>query len=196
MELYYYSRSGQSATARRSADAFTYSVTMIHPTDTFITYHASPAGMLKIAVTATAVQEVLFCTEEDVQLASSPGAAPGLMQACIDQLDDYFRGNIKNFQLPLVQPGTAFQQRVWNQLLNIPYGSTISYLELSRRLGNVKAIRAAASTNGKNRIAVIVPCHRVIGSNQQLVGYAGGLSRKKWLLEHELKFAYGKQTLF
>lgn len=182
--------------AGRSADAFTYSVTMIHSTDTFITYYASPVGMLKIAVTATAVNEVLFCTEEDMQPASSTDAAPGLMQVCINQLDAYFLGNIKNFQLPLAQPGTVFQQRVWNELLNIPYGSTISYLELSRRLGNVKAIRAAASTNGKNRIAVIVPCHRVIGSNQQLVGYAGGLSIKKWLLEHESKFAYGKQTLF
>jgi methylated-DNA-[protein]-cysteine S-methyltransferase len=169
---------------------------MIHPTDTFITYYASPAGMLKIAVTATAVQEVLFCTEEDRRLASCPDGAPALMQACIQQLDGYFRGEIKNFQLPLAQPGTVFQQRVWNELLKIPYGSTISYLELSRRLGNVKAIRAAASTNGKNRLAVVVPCHRVIGSNQQLVGYAGGLPKKKWLLEHEFKFAYGKQTLF
>jgi methylated-DNA-[protein]-cysteine S-methyltransferase len=85
---------------------------------------------------------------------------------------------------------------VWNELLRIPFGKTISYLELSRRLGDTKAIRAAASANGKNNIAIVVPCHRVIGSKNDLVGYAGGIRRKKWLLEHEAKIAYGIQTLF
>ena len=94
------------------------------------------------------------------------------------------------------QDGTIFQQRVWSELLAIPYGKTISYLTLAKRLGDPKAIRAAASTNGKNNIAIIVPCHRVIGSNNDLVGYAGGLWRKRWLLEMETKITYGVQTLF
>ena len=92
--------------------------------------------------------------------------------------------------------GSAFQQKVWNELTAIPFGRTISYLELSRRLGDSKAIRAAAAANGRNNVAIIVPCHRVIGSNNKLVGYAGGLWRKKWLLEHEAKLAHGVQTLF
>ena len=80
--------------------------------------------------------------------------------------------------------------------MNIPFGKTISYAELSRRLGDPKVIRAAGAANGRNNIAIVVPCHRVIGSNKELVGYAGGLPRKKWLLEHEKKITYGIQTLF
>ena len=85
---------------------------------------------------------------------------------------------------------------MWSELIQIPFGKTISYLELARRTGDTKATRAVANANGKNHIAIIVPCHRVIGSNHELVGYAGGLWRKKWLLEHENKVAYGVQTLF
>src|SRR5688500_8670450 len=147
-------------------------------TDKFTKYYTSPLGNLKISVTNTAVTEVLFCDEAEENANDHKMSMPQVMQVCIEQLNAYFKGEIRNFDLPLSQPGTSFQQTVWNELQKIPYGSTISYLELARRLGNVKAIRAAASTNGKNRIAVIVPCHRVIGSNQQLVGYAGGLSKK------------------
>ena len=89
------------------------------------------------------------------------------------------------FDLKLNPKGTDFQKNVWNALLEIPYGKTISYLELSKTLGNVKAIRAVASANGKNPLWIVIPCHRVIGSNGDLTGYAGGLHRKKWLLEHE-----------
>ena len=98
--------------------------------------------------------------------------------------------------MPVYQDGTDFQQIVWNELLGIPYGKTISYQTLSKKIGDVKAIRAVGATNGKNKIAVIVPCHRVIGSHGDLTGYAAGLWRKKWLLEHELKIAHGVQTLF
>jgi methylated-DNA-[protein]-cysteine S-methyltransferase len=98
--------------------------------------------------------------------------------------------------LPIHQEGTDFQQKVWHELMNIPFGKTISYQEMSRRLGDPKVIRAAASANGKNHVSIIVPCHRVIGSNRELVGYGGGLWRKKWLLEHENKIAHGVQTLF
>lgn len=128
--------------------------------------------------------------------ASSEGEMPEVLHQCLDQLIAYFQGQLKAFEVPVYQDGTTFQQSVWNELLNIPYGKTISYLLLAKRLGDPKVIRAAASTNGKNNIAIIVPCHRVIGSNNELVGYGGGLWRKKWLLEHEKKFTYGVQTLF
>jgi methylated-DNA-[protein]-cysteine S-methyltransferase len=103
------------------------------------------------------------------------------------QLQEYFEGTRSYFNLPLQQNGTDFQQRVWKQLLEIECGQTQSYLELARKLGDEKCIRAAASANGKNNLAIVVPCHRVIGSGGKLVGYAGGLWRKQWLLEHEAK---------
>lgn len=121
--------------------------------------------------------------------------SPMLIQ-CVEQLIQYFNGQRRQFELPLNQPGTPFQQEVWGELILIPFGKTISYLELARRTGDTKATRAVASANGKNNIAIIVPCHRVIGSNRELVGYGGGLWRKKWLLELEAKVAYGVQTLF
>lgn len=115
---------------------------------------------------------------------------------CVEQLIQYFNGQRRVFELPLNQTGTPFQQEVWNLLVTIPFGKTISYLDLARKTGDSKATRAVANANGRNNIAIIVPCHRVIGSNKDLVGYAGGLWRKKWLLEHEMKVAYGVQTLF
>jgi methylated-DNA-[protein]-cysteine S-methyltransferase len=118
------------------------------------------------------------------------------MHQCTEELIEFFNGKRKKFDIPVCQSGTAFQQRVWNELVNIPFGKTISYLELARMLGDEKVIRAAAQTNGKNKIAIIVPCHRVIGSDKSLVGYAGGLWRKKWLLQHEFRITHGIQTLF
>lgn len=115
---------------------------------------------------------------------------------CIEQLIQYFQGERRVFELPINQSGSAFQKEVWNELAIIPFGKTISYLELAIRTGDPKATRAVASANGKNNVAIIIPCHRVIGSNRALVGYGGGLWRKKWLLEHEMKIAYGVQTLF
>lgn len=115
---------------------------------------------------------------------------------CVEQLIQYFNGERRIFELPLNQAGTAFQQDVWNILTQIPFGKTISYLDLARTTGDTKATRAVANANGKNNIAIIVPCHRVIGSTGELTGYAGGLWRKKWLLELEAKVAHGVQTLF
>ncbi len=103
------------------------------------------------------------------------------------QLQEYFEGKRKEFNLPLVTPGTAFQNQVWKSLLEIPYGKTISYKQQSIKLNNLKGIRAVAKANGCNRIAIVVPCHRVIGENGNLTGYAGGLWRKKWLLDFESK---------
>jgi methylated-DNA-[protein]-cysteine S-methyltransferase len=110
------------------------------------------------------------------------------------QLQEYFAGTRKTFDFKLNPSGTEFQQKVWQELLNIPYGKTTSYLGLSKKLGDVKAIRAVASANGKNPLWIVVPCHRVIGSDGSLTGYAGGLWRKQWLLEHES--GQKQQTLF
>ena len=120
---------------------------------------------------------------------------PALIQ-CIEQLIQYFHRERKQFELIIEQEGTAFQKDVWNELMAIPFGKTISYLDLARRMGDIKATRAVAGANGRNNVAIIVPCHRGSGSNKELVGYGGGLWRKKWLLEHEMKIAYGVQTLF
>ena len=110
---------------------------------------------------------------------------PAILMDAVAQLNGYFEGNRTDFDFKLNPKGTEFQQKVWKGLLEIPFGKTMSYLELSKKLGDVKAIRAVASANGKNPLWIVVPCHRVIGTDGSLTGYAGGLWRKKWLLEHE-----------
>jgi len=119
---------------------------------------------------------------------------PKSLQKCVLQLNEYFNNSRKEFDLKLNPKGTAFQKNVWKHLQRIPYGKTTSYLELSKQLGDIKAIRAVANANGKNPLWIIVPCHRVIGSDGSLTGYAGGLHRKQWLLNHEAD--YKQQTLF
>lgn len=163
--------------------------------DTYSTYYHSPVGLLKISGTPDYITEVSFHDTSQKPVGRKKQLPPLFIQ-CIEQLIQYFNGQRRQFELPLNQPGTPFQQEVWSELMQIPFGKTISYLELARRTGDTKATRAVATANGKNNIAIIVPCHRVIGSNKELVGYAGGLWRKKWLLEHEAKVAYGVQTLF
>ncbi|MGB3181970.1 MAG: methylated-DNA--[protein]-cysteine S-methyltransferase [Cyclobacteriaceae bacterium] len=116
-------------------------------------------------------------------------ALPPWAQEVKDQLNDYLEGKRSTFDLPLAPAGTEFQRRVWQALLDIPFGKTCSYLDLSRNLGDVKAIRAVGTANGKNPIWIIIPCHRVIGSDGSLTGYAGGLEMKKNLLDHEAKIA-------
>jgi methylated-DNA-[protein]-cysteine S-methyltransferase len=119
---------------------------------------------------------------------------PEILEDCVYQLQEYFKGERECFNLKLCPQGTDFQKRVWKELLTIPYGKTISYLKLSKQLGDVKAIRAVAGANGRNPMWIIVPCHRVIGTDGSLTGYAGGLNRKQWLLEHESP--YKQQSLF
>jgi methylated-DNA-[protein]-cysteine S-methyltransferase len=161
----------------------------------YTTYYQSPVGQLKISGTADYITEVVF-HDVSQKAAGSKKHLPPLMIQCVEQLIQYFQGERRQFELPVSQEGTAFQKEVWGELLQIPYGRTISYLELARKTGDSKATRAVANANGKNNICIIVPCHRVIGSNKELVGYSGGLWRKKWMLEHEAKVAYGVQTLF
>lgn len=153
---------------------------------------------MRISGSETFISEMLFEDEEPQQKlqGANESALPQLLFEAMEQLIQYFQGQRRVFDFPINQHGTDFQQKVWNELLSISYGKTISYLELSRRLGDHKVIRAAASANGKNNICIVVPCHRVIGSKRELVGYGGGLWRKRWLLELENKIANGVQTLF
>ncbi|MBS1921454.1 MAG: methylated-DNA--[protein]-cysteine S-methyltransferase [Bacteroidetes bacterium] len=163
--------------------------------ETYTTYYQSPVGLLKIIGAENYICEVSF-HDKTTKVTGKKKHLPSLLIQCVEQLIQYFNGERRQFELPIHQPGTVFQQQVWSELLAIPFAKTISYLELARRTGDTKATRAVANANGKNNIAIIVPCHRVIGSNRELVGYGGGLWRKKWLLEHEAKVAYGVQTLF
>lgn len=114
-----------------------------------------------------------------------PDIDPELLQEAKKQLKEYFLGQRQSFDLKINPTGTDFQKEIWKLLMEVPFGKTSSYLELSKEFGNIKAIRAVAAANGKNPLWIIVPCHRIIGSDGSLTGYAGGLWRKKWLLEHE-----------
>ncbi len=161
----------------------------------YYTYYQSPVGLLKIGGTDHYITEISFVDNADQVIHGEPGISE-VMHQCTEELIEFFHGNRRQFDIPVYQEGTEFQQRVWGELLTISFGKTISYMDLAKRLGDPKVIRAAATTNGKNKIAIVVPCHRVIGSNHTLVGYGGGLWRKKWLLDHEFKIAHGVQTLF
>ena len=147
---------------------------------TQIAFLKSPLGITKIVGDANGISEISVSDEGEVSVS-----IPKELEQAVIQLQDYFEGKRTHFNLKLNPKGTEFQQRVWQELLNIPFGKTLSYLELSKKLGDVKAIRAVAAANGKNPLWIVVPCHRVIGTDGSLTGYAGGLGRKKWLLEHE-----------
>jgi methylated-DNA-[protein]-cysteine S-methyltransferase len=110
---------------------------------------------------------------------------PASLKEAVSQINEYFTGIRTDFTFPINPSGTEFQKTVWQELRNIPFGKTVSYMDITKKLGDVKAIRAVASANGRNPLWIVVPCHRVIGSDGSLTGYAGGLWRKKWLLEHE-----------
>jgi methylated-DNA-[protein]-cysteine S-methyltransferase len=157
-------------------------------------YYTSPIGT--ILLEAEGEQLTVASFRDDVSVAETSTTTSAVLQTTIEQLDEYFAGTRKQFDLPLHPSGTAFQQTVWDQLIKIPYAETVTYLHMAKRLGNVKSIRAAASANGKNPIGIIIPCHRVVGADGKLTGYAGGLHRKQWLLEHEAKIAGKRSSLF
>lgn len=156
----------------------------------------SPIGRIKIVADSDCIQAITFM--EDTEMVSNTEGidSPAVIHLCIEELMQYFMGSRTQFSVPINQSGTDFQQRVWKELYEVPYAKTMSYSELAKKLGDPKVIRAAASANGKNKIAIIVPCHRIIGSDSHLTGYAWGLSRKKWLLQHEFRIGLGVQTLF
>lgn len=144
-------------------------------------YIKSPLGITEIIGDENGIA-VISVLDSEKEISSE---IPEALKEAVAELQDYFEGKRNDFTFKLNPKGTDFQQRVWQELLNIPFGKTMSYLELSKKLGDVKAIRAVASANGKNPLWIVVPCHRVIGTDGSLTGYAGGLWRKKWLLEHE-----------
>lgn len=146
------------------------------------TYYHSPIGILEICGTEQYVKSILF-TEK----AEDEEYIPNVLKECQKQLDDYFNGQRNEFSIEYRLDGTKFQKKVWSELTKIPFGQTSSYKDIAQSIGNINAARAVGSANSKNVLSIVVPCHRVIGSNGTLTGYAGGLWRKEWLLNHEKK---------
>ncbi|GAA4318999.1 methylated-DNA--[protein]-cysteine S-methyltransferase [Mucilaginibacter gynuensis] len=155
-----------------------------------VNYYRTPVGVARIIEEDGFISSISIRDEE---LEPNEPETP-LLKTVALQLDEYFAGERKVFDFPIKQNGTTFQQVVWEYLLKIPYGITTSYAALSNEMKNPLAIRAIAAANGKNNLWIVVPCHRVIGSNSSLTGYAGGLWRKQWLLEHEARVSGTGQT--
>ncbi len=158
--------------------------------DVFTSYLESPIGWLKIVADDTSLLELVFLTEQPGESKENK-----IVKEVLKQLKSYFSGDLQTFTVPMNPQGTAFQQKVWKLVFDVPFAQTQSYQAVSKKYGDVKAIRAVGSANGKNPIPIIIPCHRIVGSNGNLVGYSGGLWRKEWLLAHEAKFG-GQQSLF
>ena len=150
----------------------------------------SPLGYAKIIGDVSGISSVTILDSEE----KTTDIIPQNLEDCVIQLQEYFQGIRKAFDLKLNPEGTQFQKQVWNLLQQIPFGKTVSYLDLAKQLGDVKVIRAVANANAKNPLWIVIPCHRVIGTNGSLTGYAGGLHRKEWLLNHENP--YKQQSLF
>lgn len=146
--------------------------------------YQSPIGILEIEGTATHIVSIMFSEQE--QLINVPHKdTPQILIECHQQIHEYFIGERQEFNISYDFEGTVFQKDVWNALTSIVYGETASYKDIAVSIGNEKAVRAVGSANGKNKLSIVVPCHRIIGSNGTLTGYEGGLWRKEWLLQHE-----------
>jgi len=143
-------------------------------------YYTSPIGLIELGATEEALALLYFVEEPRHDSEST-----AILETTQQQLTEYFARTRQDFDLPLLFLGTEFQQRVWRQLLTVPYSKTESYQAIANALGNPKAVRAVGAANGQNPISIIAPCHRIIGSNGRLIGYGGGLWRKEWLLKHE-----------
>jgi methylated-DNA-[protein]-cysteine S-methyltransferase len=144
-------------------------------------YYSSPIGWIEIQASHEAVVSMVFC--DDPKNDTCNGSE--ILAKCVRQLDEYFGGQRTNFDLPVSQKGTTFQQTVWNCLTNIPFGKTVSYADVAKMINNPKSVRAVGAANGKNKVWIVVSCHGVIGADGSMTGYAGGIERKKWLLAHE-----------
>ncbi len=151
----------------------------------------SPIGKLEINGGPSGIESIIYLNSEEADISKS---IPLELKEVVSQLKQYFNKERTDFDIKLAPKGTEFQLKVWKELQKIPYGKTVSYQQMANQLGNPKVIRAAASANGKNPIPIIIPCHRVIGSDGSLTGYAGGLPKKKWLLE--LECPSHQETLF
>ncbi|MGE6492185.1 methylated-DNA--[protein]-cysteine S-methyltransferase [Exiguobacterium sp. NPDC077395] len=151
----------------------------------------TPVGVIEIVGTEKVIQSILFVEREVAQLPVLN--VPDVLRQCKEELDAYFRGERMTFTFPIEQVGTPFQRDVWSTLQTIPFAETASYRELAERVKRPAAVRAVGATNGRNKLSIVVPCHRVIGSNGKLTGYAGGLWRKEWLLHHEKQVAHQTQ---
>lgn len=149
--------------------------------------YQSPIGVIEIVGSYEAIYSILFA-EEDILVNPLSDDTPQVIKDCYSQLDDYFKGERHEFTFPMMIEGTSFQQSVWQSLTTIPYAKTASYKHIAVTMGNEKAIRAVGTANGRNKLSIVIPCHRIIGASGKLVGYAGGLWRKEWLLNHEQQF--------
>jgi len=160
--------------------------------NTFTLFCNSPVGIIEIKGTDEVITSASF-----VEAEGQPSATiPAVLLQCKKELGEYFKGARKDFDVPLAPAGTEFQRKVWDELLKIGYGNTTSYMAIAKKMNNPGAVRAVGLANGKNPVGVIIPCHRVIGEDGSLTGYAGGLWRKKWLLEHEGNTSGNAPTLF
>lgn len=146
----------------------------------YTTYYESPIGNVEIKGTKEAVTSIVFCENCNAVKDDTP-----LLRECYKQLDEYFKGVRQEFTFQYILNGTAFQNEVWAELAGVSYGRVVSYKDIAASIGNAKGIRAVGAANGRNRLMIAIPCHRIIGSDGGLTGYAGGLWRKEWLLQHE-----------
>jgi methylated-DNA-[protein]-cysteine S-methyltransferase len=149
--------------------------------------YESPIGIIEITGTNDAISSIMFA-ERDIKINIMQEHTPQVLAESFSQLDEYFKGERREFTFPYTLEGTIFQKNVWNALTGILYANTGSYKDIAVSIGNEKAIRAVGSANGRNKLSIVIPCHRIIGSNGKLTGYAGGLWRKEWLLQHERNF--------
>lgn len=159
--------------------------TMTHTT--LSTRIGSPIGVLTLTSNGSALTQLLIARSEEITPDTVPPEVDPVLAAAHEQLEAYFDMRLTEFDLPLEPQGTDFQRRVWDALRRIPFGETISYAELARRIEQPKAVRAVGAANGRNPLMIIVPCHRVIGADGSLTGFGGGIDRKRWLLDHETR---------
>lgn len=152
--------------------------------NTYKGYYNSPIGLVELISNDNAILSVDFVEKEE----GTSEKHPEVLVQCIKELDEYFKGKRKNFTVKLEIQGTEFQKKVWNELTRIPFGETVSYKYIAEAIENPKAVRAVGNANHNNSLGIIIPCHRVVGTNGKLTGYAGGIWRKEWLLQHEKKF--------
>lgn len=158
----------------------------------FTRYMNSPVGWLKLQSTETDLTAICFATKK----AENSAVQPKILEVTESQLQEYFAGERKHFNLQLAPEGTDFQQKIWELVRHVDFGTTASYLNIAKQSGSEKNTRAVGLANGKNPIPIIIPCHRIVGSSGKLTGYAGGLERKRWLLNHELTHTPSTTRLF